>query len=75
MKTIVYGDQRTFTRDQSHVRAVPQLDGDKIERVIFTHMDGDRRSLEIMSIDIKNRYTGALYSTWQTGNLSGTNAT
>ena len=67
MKPSIWGDIRTFKEGKNKVRAVPKLDAKKIEEIVITHMDGDRRELEVLVAKVKQTYTGALYSTWEQG--------
>jgi len=67
MITITFGGERKFVDGDSVIRAVPKLDGDSITEVTITHMNGEQRILDHLITTIRNRYTGALYSTWLQG--------
>jgi hypothetical protein len=66
---MTYGSERKFEEGDSVIRAVPRLDRDGgITEVVVTHMNGERQALERLIVDIRGRYKGALYSTWEIGN-------
>lgn len=67
-----FGDERIFASGSNAVRAIPKFvlplaEDPVISEVIITKMDGERREIEHMAMEIKRDYSGALYSTWQRG--------
>jgi len=66
---MTYGSERKFEAGDSVIRAVPRIDRDGgITKIVVTHMNGESQALERLITDIRGRYTGSLYSTWETGN-------
>lgn len=80
-----WGEERTFTRGENKVRAVPNVNTgpdpvqkigkggpDVIDRLVIIHMDGPERAvLERMAVEIKAHFSGALYETWAATPISG----
>lgn len=64
-----HGKERMFVNSENRLRLLPRLDeqGEKIEKLMISMMYGDHRMLNQMIVDLRTKYEGALYSTWEQG--------